>query len=329
MGPADLRSIMKGIPKQRCGKLIVGSDSFDDAAVYDIGGGMAMVQTVDFFTPIVDDPFDFGAIAAANALSDIYAMGAKPAIALNIACFPKKLGPEVLGEIVRGGASKVNEAGAVVAGGHTVEDDELKFGLSVTGFARMDCIISNTAGRPGDLLYFTKALGTGVISTAVKAGDCPAESEAAAKASMLELNDRAAEAMLEAGASAATDVTGFGFLGHLFEMADGSGLTAEVWAGEIPLLPRARELAAEGFSPGGGARNRSYLKTHVEAEHGVDESILTLLYDPQTSGGLLMSIPEDKSGLLEKALRARGLAFKMVGRFLEGTGRAIRVKQGR
>lgn len=329
MGPADLHRIMDRIPQQHSEKLLIGSESFDDAAVYDIGGGMVIVQTVDFFTPIVDDPYDFGAIAAANALSDIYAMGAKPAFALNIACFPIALGAEVLGEVVRGGASKVNEAGAVVAGGHTVEDSDLKFGLSVTGIAERDKITSNTAGKPGDLIYMTKALGTGVISTALKSGEYPEESAEAARASMLELNARASEAMVEAGALAATDVTGFGFLGHLYELASGSGLSAEVWPGEVPLLPGALKLAAEGYSPGGGARNRSYLKAHVHADQGVPEPLMTLLYDPQTSGGLLIAISPDKAANLESALRERGCAFSMVGRLTGKLDKAIYIRAGK
>ena len=329
MGPADLHRIMDRIPKQVSEKLLVGSESFDDAAVYDIGGGMAIVQTVDFFTPIVDDPYDFGAIAAANALSDIYAMGAKPALALNIACFPISLGAELLGEVVRGGAAKVNEAGAVVAGGHTVEDSDIKFGLSVTGIAEKSKITSNTAGKAGDLIYMTKALGTGVISTALKSGECPLASAEAARASMLELNARASEAMVEAGALAATDVTGFGFLGHLYELASGSGLSAEVWSEEVPLLPGALELSAEGFLPGGGARNRSYLKTHVRTEEGISEPLMTLLYDPQTSGGLLIAISADRSHSLEESLKTRGCAFRAVGRLVEEAGYTIYVRAGK
>ncbi len=328
MGPADLHRIMDRIPMQHSEKLLIGSESFDDAAVYDIGGGMVIVQTVDFFTPIVDDPYDFGAIAAANALSDIYAMGAKPAFALNIACFPIELGPEALGEVVRGGAAKVNEAGAVVAGGHTVEDSDLKFGLSVTGIAERDKITSNTAGKAGDLIYLTKALGTGVISTALKSGECPEESVRAARESMLELNARASEAMVEAGALAATDVTGFGFMGHLYELASGSGLSAEVWSGEVPLLPGALKLAQEGYSPGGGARNKSYLKAHVNADKGISEPLMTLLYDPQTSGGLLIAISADKSRILEAALNARECAFSIVGRLTDKPGKAIYVRAG-
>jgi selenide,water dikinase len=319
---------MDRIPKQASEKLLIGSESFDDAAVYDIGGGKVIVQTVDFFTPIVDDPYDFGAIAATNALSDIYAMGAKPAFALNIACFPISLGAELLGEVVRGGADKVNEAGAVVAGGHTVEDSDIKFGLSVTGIGDRDRITSNTAGKAGDLIYMTKALGTGVISTALKGGDCPEESAKAARASMLELNARASEAMVEAGALAATDVTGFGLLGHLYELASGSGLSAEVWAGEVPLLYGALELAAEGYSPGGGARNKSYLKEHVHAEEAIPEPLMTLLYDPQTSGGLLIAISPGRASGLEAALDARGCTFRKVGRLVPKASRTITVRAG-
>ncbi|HOA15388.1 MAG TPA: selenide, water dikinase SelD [Bacillota bacterium] len=323
MGPADLHRIMSHIPQQSSGRLIIGTQTFDDAAVYEIEPGMALVQTVDFFTPIVDDPYEFGAIAAANALSDIYAMGARPIIALNIACFPRSLGTDLLGEIVRGGAFKVNEAGAIVAGGHTVEDDDLKFGLSVTGIVRPDQITANSNGRAGDLLYLTKPLGTGVISTALKNGRCPEGAEEAARLSMLSLNDRGARAMVKAGARAATDVTGFGFLGHLYELASGSGLTAEVWANELPLLDGARELAAEGYLPGGAARNRAFLAPHVSISGEIPEEVQGLMFDPQTSGGLLIAIPQDKADVLERELTAEGCNFWAVGRLYDKVGASV------
>jgi selenide,water dikinase len=329
MGPADLHVIMRHIPPQVAERLLVGTESFDDAAVYDMGGDQALVQTVDFFTPIVDDPFDFGAIAAANALSDIYAMGAKPLLALNIACFPRALGEEILGEVVRGGAFKVNEAGAVVAGGHTVEDDDLKFGLAVTGVVDKNRIITNTKGAAGDILYITKAIGTGCISTAVKSGECSRDAEEAARLSMLMLNEKASSAMVAAGAKAATDITGFGFLGHLFELASGSKLTAEVWADAIPLLQGALELSKKGFLPGGAARNRSYLHPYITIEQGIPLHLLGLLFDPQTSGGLLIAIPEEMAGQLEAQLRSRDCMCRPVGRLLPYDGSTIRAKMSK
>lgn len=329
MGPADLHKIMSHIPAQASDRLIVGTQTFDDAAVYEIEQGMALVQTVDFFTPIVDDPYEFGAIAAVNALSDIYAMGAKPIIALNIACFPKSLGTDLLGEIVRGGAFKVNEAGAIVAGGHTVEDDDLKFGLSVTGIVRPDQITANSNGRAGDLLYLTKPLGTGVISTALKNGDCPKASEDAARLSMLSLNDKGARAMVRAGARAATDVTGFGFMGHLFELATGSGLTAEVWADGLPFLEGAKALAKDGYLPGGAAKNRAFLAAHIQVSGEISDEVQGLMFDPQTSGGLLIAIPEAKADALERELRIEGCSFWAVGRLKEKRGSSVITLPGR
>lgn len=329
MGPADLRAIMSRIPPQRSERLLVGTEDYDDAAVFALEGEKALVQTVDFFTPIVDDPYDFGAIAAANALSDIYAMGAKPIIALNIACFPKSLGADLLGEVVRGGAAKVNEAGAVVAGGHTVEDDDLKFGLSVTGIVDKDKIAKNTNGKPGDMLYLTKAIGTGVISTALKNGECPEESSRAARLSMLSLNDKASEAMLAAGSVCCTDVTGFGLLGHLYELASGSGVTAQLWAESIPLLPGALGLTKRGFLPGGAARNRSFLLNSIVSGPGIPSNLLDLFFDPQTSGGLLVAIAPEKSLRLEEELKKRGCMCQSIGRLMPYDGAAIRIVRSR
>ncbi|OQB48790.1 MAG: Selenide, water dikinase [Firmicutes bacterium ADurb.Bin153] len=326
MGPADLHRIMSHIPPQVAENLIVGTATYDDAAVYSLGGDIAIVQTVDFFTPIVDDPYDFGAIAASNALSDIYAMGARPVIALNIACFPRDLGEEVLGAIVKGGAEKVNEAGAVVAGGHTVEDEDLKFGLSVTGIVEKSRITANSNARPNDMLVLTKAIGTGVISTAIKNEMCPEESAEAARLSMLALNRAASEAMVEAGARAATDITGFGFFGHLFEMAEASGTSAEVWLEDVPLLPGAARLAEEGFLPGGAARNRSWLADKVEVDAGVPMSVASLMFDPQTSGGLLVAIPEQALGALVQGLEAGGCMHSVIGRMIPRSDRMIRAR---
>ncbi|RYD05288.1 hypothetical protein N752_09955 [Desulforamulus aquiferis] len=231
--------------------MLVGLDTSDDAAVYKLNDDIATIQTVDFFTPMVDDPYLFGQIAAANALSDVYAMGGSPLLALNIVCFPACLPTEVLGEILRGGADKVSEAGAITAGGHSVQDDEPKYGLAVTGLVQPDKVYSNATARAGDLLILTKALGTGIINTGIKADMVSQEDYNRAVKTMATLNKEGARAMLEIGANACTDVTGFGFLGHGAEMAKASGLSLTVFSERVPILPGTKELARMGIIPGG------------------------------------------------------------------------------
>jgi selenide,water dikinase len=290
--------VLPRVPRLKDANVLVGFDTNDDAGVYRISPECALVQTTDFFTPIVDDPFTFGAVAAANALSDIYAMGGRPISALTILCYPGKGDLDDLEAILRGGAEKMIEAGCAVLGGHSVNDDEIKFGYAVTGLIHPDHILANAGARPGDVLVFTKAIGTGVISTALKRGIAEDEHVQGAIRSMLTLNKAACEAMLAARAHSCTDVTGFGLLGHAREMALASKMTIEIDAASIELLPGALEYAKQGAVPGGLNNNRAFAESCVLVKPGVDPDILTLLYDPQTSGGLLISVPEESASLI-------------------------------
>ena len=295
--------VLKSLPRVDDPNLLVGSGSSDDSAVYKLSESVALVQSVDFFPPIVDDPYWFGAIAAANALSDIYAMGATPLIGLNIVCFPIDLPKEVLGKILKGGADKMTEAGAIIGGGHTIDDAEPKYGVSVTGLVRPGEQITNSEARAGDKLVLTKAIGTGIITTALKAGKSDRETEERVVGLMAELNKGASEAMVGVGVNACTDITGFGLLGHLREMVEGSGVGARVSVGDVPLIPGARDLAESGIAPGGTQRNLASLKDSVVWEEEVSEVMKVLLADAQTSGGLLISVAVEK---LENLLDALG-----------------------
>jgi len=297
------------LPLQTDPRLLAGFEHAEDAGVFLIAPDRALVQTVDFFTPIADDPYTFGAIAAANALSDVYAMGGKPLTALNIVCFPS--GPENLGilkAILRGGADKVHEAGALLLGGHSVVDDEIKFGLSVTGEVRPEDLKTNDAARAGDVIYLTKPLGTGLYATALKSEAVSEAEFAPAAEMMMRLNREAAEAMVAAAAHAATDVTGFGLLGHALEMAQASQVGMVFQAEKIPLLPRALELAEKGMIAGGLMRNREHFQGRVEFSPAVSEPMRIVLWDPQTSGGLLIAVPAANAPRLEDELSKRGLA---------------------
>ncbi len=285
--------------------MLVDASTLDDAAVFRIADNRAIVATVDFFTPIVDDPFDFGRIAAANALSDLYAMGARPLFALNIAAFPRdRLGENLLSEIVRGGGEVAREAGIAVVGGHSVDDAEPKFGMCAIGEVHPDAIVRNSGARPGDVLILTKPIGTGIISTAIKAGSAPADAITAAVMSMASLNRAASEAMVQAGARAATDITGYGLLGHLRNLTRASGVGARIAASAVPLLPHALELAQRGIAPGGTRRNQADLAGVVRWDHAIPEPLRTVLCDAQTSGGLLIALPQDRAGRLIHALNA-------------------------
>jgi len=279
------------MPKIADPNVLVGFETADDAGVYRLSDELALVQTVDFFTPIVDDPYTFGAIAAANSLSDVYAMGGKPVSALSIVAFPANADIEILGEILRGGVDKMIEAGCPVIGGHSVNDPEVKFGYAVTGTIHPDRIKGNRDAREGDVLVLTKALGTGVIGTALKKGVASEASVAAMVASMTTLNRAACEAMLQFNVHGCTDITGFGLLGHAREMALASGLTLEIETARVPLLPGALEAYNAGAIPGGLKNNREFASCAVETNAGIDPSVEGLLYDPQTSGGLLITLP--------------------------------------
>lgn len=305
--------------------LLVGLSTSDDAAVYRLSDDMALVQTVDFFPPIVDDPYTFGAIAAANALSDVYAMGGRPILALAVAGFPDSFSPALIGTILQGGMDKVAEAGAVVAGGHTVVDQEPKYGLCVTGLVHPARVLTKAHARPGDVLLLTKPLGTGMITTAHKRGLVADEHLQAAVNSMLRLNRRAAEAAAEARAHAATDITGYGLLGHAHEMAERSGVGLRISLGALPLLPGALEYAQRGIVPGGLGRNRDYLEeTHaVNVAVDVDAARLLPLFDPQTSGGLLLALPPEAAAHVQAQLAAAGEPCWRIGGVEAGAGIVI------
>lgn len=307
--------------------VLVGLDAPDDAAVYALDESRALVSTVDFFTPIVDDPYTFGAITAANAMSDIYAMGGRPLFALNIVAFPiGELDQSILLEILRGGRDKAREAGVLIVGGHSIEDKEPKYGMAVVGTVSPDRIYRKSSGRAGDVLVLTKAIGTGIIATAIKQGSAPDVSVQAAVESMLSLNDRALEFVASVDAGALTDVTGFGLLGHLVDLARESGLAAVLDASEVPLLPQALALAERGFVPGGSKRNLDFVARDIEWAQPMTESEKLLLCDAQTSGGLLVSVTRaDAEGLVE-ALRASGHAATAIGRLESGTPGRVRVR---
>jgi selenide, water dikinase len=302
--------------------MLVGLGVPDDAAVYRIADDLALVQTVDFFPPIVDDPYTFGAIAAANALSDIYAMGGRPILALAIAGFPENLPAEIIAAILQGGADKVAEASAVVAGGHTVIDKEPKYGLCVTGLVHPDHITAKAHARPGDVLLLTKPLGTGVITTAHKRGAVADEHLQAAVASMLRLNRRAAELAAAAGPHSATDITGYGLLGHAGELARNSSAKLAISLERVPLLPGALNYARQGILPGGLGRNREFLLSDgfVRLADGLDEARAQLLFDPQTSGGLLFALPAKAAAELTAHMAQADEPCWEIGQVAEGSG---------
>ncbi len=297
VGAGTLAQLLEGIQVRRDPNLLVGFDRSDDASVYKISDDLALVQTVDFFPPIADDPYLFGQIAAANALSDVYAMGGEPKLCLNIMAVPKDMPPEAVHNLLRGGYDKVYEAGALITGGHSILDEEPKYGLAVTGFVRPDKMLTNSGAKPGDVLLFTKPIGTGVLTTAAKADMAPSESIALAYRTMTALNKAARDAMVKYRVHACTDVTGFGLLGHGLEMAQGSGVELEIDTGAVDFLPGAAELAKMGILPEGMYRNRSFAESSVDS--GPAELWRQdLLYDPQTSGGLLMAVdPADAETL--------------------------------
>ena len=292
--------------------LIVGIETSDDAAVYKINDEMAMIQTLDFFTPVVDDPYTFGQIAAANALSDIYAMGGKPTLALNIVCFPTCISIDILGDILRGGADKVIEAGAIVIGGHSVEDDEPKYGLSVTGFVHPDKILKNYGSKVGDVIIITKPLGTGIINTAIKGGLASSIAYNQAIKVMSTLNKYAGEIIVEHKINACTDITGFGVMGHCYEMAKASKVTLKLWKDKIPYIQQAKEYAQMGLVPTGSYRNRDYIKGKYELIN-VEPWMEDILFDPQTSGGLLVSCTIKESEKLIEELSKLELKSQIIG----------------
>lgn len=316
IGPGTLAGVLCGLPKFTDSNLLVGTETSDDAAVYKITEDLAMIQTLDFFTPVADNPYDFGQIAAANALSDIYAMGGSPKTALNIVAFPKNMDVEILGEILKGGADKVLEAGAVLAGGHTIQDDIPKYGLSVTGFVHPDKFWKNYGACTGDKLILTKALGTGIINTAIKADMSSEKSRKTALESMKTLNKYACDILKKYTIHACTDVTGFGLGGHGTEMAVGGGKTLLINTKNLPVLPDAGEYASMGLIPAGAYRNREFA-----AQTGYVSSaelwLEDLVFDPQTSGGLLAAVPQNEADALLKELRMAAPYSSIIGEVID------------
>jgi selenide,water dikinase len=309
--------------------LLVGTATHDDAGVYRLTDEIALVQTVDFFPPIVDDPFIYGQVAAANALSDVYAMGGTPKTALNLVGYPDdKIGLEWLGEILRGGAERCGRAGCVIVGGHTVRDAEIKFGYAVTGLVHPRRIFTNAAARPGDRLVLTKPLGTGFITTAAKANACPPELLEAACASMIQLNDVGRDVMIEVGAHAATDVTGFGLAGHAREMADGSGTTLLIHLAQLPIFPGAEAIARKPYLTRASATNSAYVAPTMLKEGRLDPVRLEFFYDAQTSGGMLMSVPADQADRAVRLAREKGAAAAcVIGEVTERREAALILKE--
>ena len=323
MGPGDLAQVLRHLPcDMNDPDLLVGFGTSDDAGVYRIGPELALVQTVDFFTPIVDDPYDFGRIAAANAFSDVYAMGGTPLTVMNLAAFPVgTLDLSILADILRGGADKIAESGARLIGGHTIDDVEPKYGLSVTGTVHPDKIVRNSTCRPGDDLVLTKPIGMGIVTTAIKLGVAWDDLIACATEIMATLNRQAALAMCEVGADACTDITGFGLVGHALEMAMGSGVDIHISAGRVPVVREAYEFARSGIVPGGTRSNLKYFSQWTDFEDGVPEHVRLVLSDAMTSGGLLIAVRPDKTERLLEALESRAVRGHLVGAAGDGQGR--------
>ncbi len=295
---------------------MIGRETSDDAGVYRLSDDVALVQTLDFITPVVNDPYDFGRIAAANSLSDVYAMGGRPLTAMNVVCFPvKSMDKAVLREILRGGLATIHEAGAVLVGGHSVEDPEIKYGLSVTGVVRPDRVLANSGAKPGDALILTKAIGTGVLATAIKAGLISESAQRRAVETMATLNRKAAEIMSGYPVNGCTDVTGFGLLGHVLEMAKASKVAITLFADDVPLLPEVLDSVRMGLVPAGSFSNRDFCTHQVIGPERIDPMLLDILSDAQTSGGLIISLPENRAASLLDELKAGGVAdAAIVGR---------------
>jgi selenide,water dikinase len=319
---ARLEQLLGGIVPAEATDLLVGLDPADDAAVYRLDERTALVFTVDFFPPVVDDPRTFGRIAATNALNDVFAMGGRPLLALSVTAFPEELPTEVLGEVLAGAAEATREAGAILAGGHTIRDAEPKYGLAVVGTVHPDGVWRKSSARPGDVVLLTKPLGTGLVLQAVRDGRAPVGALDAAIAAMTELNRDAADTLRSFAPNAVTDVTGFGLLGHAHETAERSGVHIALDASALPALPGALELAEAGVRTGGDRRNREFAGPHVAS--AAPEAVEALAYDPQTAGGLLVTLPSDKRVVLEATFAAAGLALHVVGRVEEGQGVSLR-----
>ena len=314
MGPCDLRKAIENLPYFDDPRVLAGDHYSDDAGIFKVNDSTTLVQTVDFFPPMVNDPYSFGQIAAANSLSDIFAMGATPLTALNVVGFPSKLDISVLNEILRGGFDKVREAEAVILGGHTVIDKEVKYGLAVTGILTDSSFTPNNKACPGDLLILTKPLGIGIITTGIKKGTAPEDVKDEAVKWMSRLNKQAAEAMMKAGANSATDITGFGLLGHTRRMAEASGISIKIYGDKVPVIEGTIELLQSGACPGGSKRNLDYANESIKWNDKIDYDLRMILADAQTSGGLLISINPSKADELVKILKDNGDVYsKVVG----------------
>ena len=321
IGPEVLADVLSQLPKndnENVGNLLVGLDTADDAAIYKLDDEKALIQTLDFFTPMVDDPYIFGQIAAANSLSDIYAMGGEPIVAMNIVCFPSCHDMQVLAEILKGGFSKVKESGALLVGGHTVDDKEPKYGLSVSGLVHPDRVQANSTARPGDKLILTKPVGTGILSTAMKEDLVSQEVVDKVIETMVHLNKYAAMSVNKFEVHSITDITGFGLLGHAMEMAKASDVTIEIDSKNVPILDGAIEMAEMGIVPSGAYNNMGYIQDDVMKDESVPESIEDCLYDPQTSGGLLVAVRADQADDIVKDMLANGsIVAEVIGEVKE------------
>jgi selenide,water dikinase len=321
LAPRDLAQVLSRLPAQSSENVIVGFDTADDAGVFRLSDELALVQTVDFFTPVSDDPFVYGKVAAINSLNDVYAMGGTPLSALSIVCYPQKGDWDILGEILAGGQTAMTESGVVVIGGHSVDDQEMKFGYAVTGIINPNRVITNAGARSGDALILTKPIGTGAINTAVKNGKAKPETIEAVTEAMTTSAARASKVMQELGAKGCTDITGFGLIGHAYEMAKASDVTFELESGLVPLLPDVLELIRQGMLTRGDKNNRDYVGDAVHISDGVSAEMQSALYDPQTAGGLLISLRADKvDEFLEKVSGA-----KVIGRVTDKREHLINV----
>ena len=319
VGAGTLAQLLEGIRVPHDPNLLVGFDKSDDASVYKVSDDLALVQTVDFFPPIADDPYIFGQIAATNALSDVYAMGGTPKLALNIMCVPETMAGETVHEILRGGYDKVYEAGALITGGHSIFDDEPKYGLAVTGFVHPDKVLTNSGAKVGDVLILTKPIGIGVLTSGMKADLCEQNTCDYAYQLMTTLNKSARDAMFKYRVHACTDVTGFGLMGHGLEMAQGSGAALELDVGSITLIPEALELARMGVLPAGMYRNRTFAESYVDAGE-TELAVQDILFDPQTSGGLLIAVHPDDAEALFAELKASVPCAQRIGKVIEYRG---------
>jgi selenide, water dikinase len=315
-----MRTLQNLFPKEKFPELLVGMDDGDDAAVYRLNENLALIFTLDFFTPIVDDPYDFGSIAAANSMSDVYAMGGDVVLALNICGFPRDMEPSVIAEILRGGADKVIEAGGILSGGHTINDDEPKYGLAVVGFVHPKKVLTKQGARPGDLLVLTKPLGVGIITTALKAGKARVDHVSEATAGMQRLNKKASIVMRQTGVHAMTDVTGFALIGHALEIAVHSKVLFRIRTAALPFLPGAADYADQWLFPGGTAANRQAYERDVRFSDGIPEETAQLLFTPETSGGLLAAVPKNRLGRLRSRFAEDGQEIWVIGEVDEGRG---------